>query len=143
MSRIGAEVPSVNHFKIIKQLYKKVAKQVVKVNNTFKLLLSWIIILNLLYILSDGFNGIQLLRGAAIIENGTIYFVSDETKRVSVRMLTFLVLSIMAKLVLILMVIIQLIFVNDQSKSTVLYLNDFVTQFKGEISAADYYSVSN
>jgi len=115
---------------------------VVKVNNIFQLLLSWVIILNLLYILSDVLSGFTLLVGDQTIQNGNIYLVSDQTKRVSVRMITFLLLSIMAKLTLIVLVIIQSKSVKNKSKSTVLFLNDFVTQFNKEIPATDYYSVS-
>ncbi len=57
-------------------------------------------------------------------------------------MLSALVLVITSKLILIVIVLIQLICVNDESKSTVVFLNDFVTQFKTEVSANTYYSVS-
>jgi hypothetical protein len=115
---------------------------VVAVNKTFSLLLSWIIILSLLHILIDTLNGMTLIIGDEIFISGNIYSVPDYIKRISTRMLSALVLVIISKLILIVIVLIQLICVNDESKSTVVFLNDFVTQFKTEVSANTYYSVS-
>ncbi len=114
----------------------------VTVNETFSLLLSWIIILSLLHIQIDTLNGMTLIIGDKIFISGNIYSVPDYIKRMSTRMLSALVLVIISKLILIVIVLIQLICVNDESKSTVVFLNDFVTQFKTEVSADTYYSVS-
>ncbi len=83
-----------------------------------------------------------LIIGDEIFISGNIYSVPDYIKRISTRMLSALVLVIISKLILIVIVLIQLICVNDESKSTVVFLNDFVTQFKTEVSANTYYSVS-
>ncbi len=141
-SRIGIEVPSVQHFETIKVLYKKTAKQVVIVNETFSLLLSWIIFLSLLNILNDTWNGMTLIIGDKVSISGNIYSVPDHIKRIITRMLSALLSVIISKLILIMIVLIQLISVNNESKSTVVFLNDFVTQFKTEVSADTYYSVS-
>ncbi len=114
----------------------------VAVNKTFSLLLSGIIILSLLHILIDTLSGMTLVIGDEIFISGNIYSVPDHIKRISTRMLSALLLVIISKLILIVIVLIQLICVNDESKSTVVFLNDFVTQFKTEVSANTYYSVS-
>jgi len=115
---------------------------VVTVNNVFSLLLSWIIILNLLNILYVTLNGMTLITGDKVVISGNIYSVPDDIKRISTRMSSALLLVMISKLILIIIVLIQLIYVNDESKSTVVFLNDFVTQFKTEVSADTYYSVS-
>jgi hypothetical protein len=80
--------------------------------------------------------------GDKVAISGNIYSVPDDIKRISIGMLGALLLVMIFKLILIIIVMIQLIRVNDESKSTVVFLNDFVTQFKTEVSADTYYSVS-
>lgn len=137
-------MPSVQHFEIIKTLYKKTSKHVVRVNKTFSLLISWIVIMNCLYLLTNDviteITFYLVAKSKKVLINGNTYNVTEEALRTSVRMLAIFALTIIAKLSLIIILIIQLIVVNDESKLTVVLLNDFVTQFKREVSAVDYHS---
>lgn len=125
------EEPQLIHFYSFKTLFKQASKQVIAINKTFRLLMSFVFIVltfnmiwDLLFIvLAFGFG-----------------FAREQPS--AVRAAFWQLIGMIIKAGLIFYIIMQIIHVNDESKATVVFINDFVTQYKQELPPETYRSVS-
>jgi len=118
------------HFHSFKTLFKQTSKQVILINKTFRLLMSFVFILLLL----------EMLIPLLIIFSSFVYgFAKDDPALV--RTAFWKLVGIFMIVVLMIYIILQIIHVNDESKATIMFINDFVTPYKHNLSPEIYRSV--
>lgn len=140
------EKPQLLHFRTIKSLHKRNSDLICRINSTFSLVMSAFFAVLLVGLIQDAFTTFAMIlanmSSAKSFEQSDSVMESESHFSESVRCISADILVMAIKLCLIAITISHMIAVNDESRATVVNINDFVTQFHNEVQTNTYHSVS-